>query len=86
MNLISRPLYGEQRGSSLLEGKKCGIIATCGYALESGIRLFEEGIERFCQHFKIEYSGKAAVQRNEGDGVEKFETDHSKKVVDCCIK
>ena len=72
--------YGEHRGSSLLEGKKCGIVATCGYDLEYGISPFEDGIKRFCEHFKIEYIGKAAVQRNAGDGVEKFETDGSKKI------
>lgn len=72
--------YGEQCGSSLLEGKKCGIIATCGYDLEYGIGPFEEGMKRFCRHFKIEYIGKAAVQRNAGDNEEKFETDDSKKV------
>jgi len=72
--------YGEKRGSSLLEGKKCGIIATCGYDLEYGISPFEDGIKRFCEHFKIEYIGKAAVQRAEEDGVSKFETDDSKKI------
>jgi multimeric flavodoxin WrbA len=72
--------YGEQRGSSLLEGKKCGIVTTCGYDLEYGIGPFEDGIKRFCEHFKIEYIGKAAVQRNAGDGVERFETDSSKKI------
>ena len=86
--------YGEQRGPSLLEGKKCGIIATCGYDLEYGISPFEDGIKCFCQHFKIEYIGKAAVQRNAGDGIDKFETEESqktaidfaKKVIDYCIK
>lgn len=72
--------YGEQCGESLLEGKKCGIIATCGYDPQYGISPFEDGMKRFCQHFKIEYIGKAAVQRNAGDGVEKFETDNSKKI------
>lgn len=72
--------YGEQRGPSLLEGKKCGIVATCGYDLEYGISPFEDGIKRFCEHFKIEYIGKAAVQRDAGDDVNKFETDDSKKI------
>lgn len=72
--------YGKQRGSSLLEGKKCGIIATCGYDPEYGISPFEDGVKRFCRHFKIEYIGKAAVQRNPGDSEEKFETGKSKEI------
>ena len=72
--------YGEQRGPSLLEGKKCGIITTCGYDLEYGISPFEDGIKRFCMHFKIEYIGKAAVQHNAGDTAAKFETEDSRKV------
>lgn len=73
--------YGKQRGPSLLEGKKCGVIATCGYDLEYGISPFEDGIKHFCEHFKIQYIGKAAVQRNAGDGVDKFENETSKKIV-----
>lgn len=84
--------YGEQRGPSLLERKKCGIVATCGYDLEYGISPFEDGIKRFCEHFKIEYIGKAAVSDDAGDRVSKFETDDSKKiavdfakkVISCC--
>ena len=73
--------YGEQCGPSLLEGKKCGIIATCGYEFEYGVSPFEDGIKRFCEHFKIEYIGKAAVQYNAGDTVAKFETEESRKIV-----
>jgi multimeric flavodoxin WrbA len=72
--------YGKQRGPSLLEGKMCGIIATCGYDLEYGISPFEDGIKRFCEHFKIKYIGKAAVQKCAGDDVEKFETEESRKI------
>lgn len=84
--------YGKQRGPSLVEGKKCGIIATCGYGIEYGTHPFEEGIQRFCEHFKMEYIGKAAVQKNEGDDVDKFANedskktavDFAKKVIGCC--
>ncbi|BCN29001.1 flavodoxin family protein [Anaeromicropila herbilytica] len=86
--------YGKQRGPSLLEGKMCGIIATCGYDLEYGISPFEDGIKRFCEHFKIKYIGKAAVQRKDSDELEKFETedlkktavDFAEKVISCCTK
>lgn len=84
--------YGEQPGPSLLKGKKCGIVATCGYDLEYGISTFKDGIKRFCEHFKIEYIGKVAVSDDAGDRVSKFETDDSKKiavdfakkVISCC--
>lgn len=72
--------YGKEPGPSLLEGKKCGILATCGYDLAYGVGPFEDGIKRFCEHFKMEYIGKAAVQRVEGDGVSKSETDPAKKL------
>lgn len=72
--------YGKKCGSCLIEGKKCGIISTCGYDLEYGISPFEDGIKRFCEHFKLQYIGKAAVQRNPGDDAEKFATEESQKV------
>lgn len=72
--------YGKEPGPSLLEGKKCGILTTCGYDFDYAISPFEDGIKRFCEHFKISYVGKAAVQKNAGDDVEKFETEESKKV------
>ena len=72
--------YGKQTGSSMLEGKLCGLIVTCGYDLEYGISPYEEGIRRFCAHFKMKYIGKAAVQKEAGDDVERFETEASKKV------
>ena len=72
--------YGKQCGPSLVEGKMCGIIATCGYDPEYGISPFEDGIKRFCEHFKIKYIGKAAVQKNIGDDVEKFETEDSREI------
>lgn len=72
--------YGKQRGPSMLEGKKCGIITTCGYDLDYGISPFEDGMKRFCEHFKMDYIGKAAVQKCAGDDVEKFETEEPKKI------
>ncbi|NLD47108.1 MAG: hypothetical protein GX660_07900 [Clostridiaceae bacterium] len=72
----------------------CGIIATCGYDLEYGISPFEDGIKRFCEHFKLNYIGKAAVQKKAGEDVKKFETEESQKiavaftekVISCCTK
>lgn len=46
-----------RRGPSLWEGKKFGLITTCGYPLEKGADLLEEGIKRYCAHSKLEYAG-----------------------------
>ncbi len=86
--------YGRQPGPSMLEGKMCGIIATCGYDFDYGISPFEDGNKRFCEHFKLSYIGKAAVQKKPGEDVEKFETEESQKiavdfadkVINCCTK
>lgn len=73
--------YGKERGGcSLVEGKLCGIITTCGYDFEYGISPFEDGIKRFCEHFQMEYIGKGAVRKEAGEDVEKFETQESKNI------
>ena len=71
--------YGDTRGPSLLERKKCGIIATCGYDIEYGVSPFEDGIKRFCKHFRIEYAGKIVVVDSEGDDQALFKTDSAIK-------
>lgn len=52
--------YGEERGPSLWEGKHTAIIATCGYQLEKGGDLFEEGIRRYSKHCHLLYEGMLA--------------------------
>lgn len=47
--------YGDIKGPSLWERKKCAILATCGYSPEKGVDLFEEGIKRYCKHSKLQY-------------------------------
>lgn len=49
--------YGREKGSKLLEGKRLVSIATCGYPVEKGADLWEEGLKRFCRHGKLEYMG-----------------------------
>lgn len=58
--------YGKKRGPSLWEGKRCWILATCGYDIEYGAGPFEEGIRRLCKHSKLKYVGKLGIQ-DKGD-------------------
>jgi len=54
--------YGDEKGPSLWAGKKCAILATCGYKPEKGADLFEDGMIRYCKHSKLEYIGMLAVR------------------------
>lgn len=47
--------YGDIKGPSLWKGKKIAIISTCGYPVEKGFDLFEEGIKRYAKHAKLIY-------------------------------
>ena len=59
--------YGTVPGKiSLWEGKKCAVIATCGYEIEKGADLFEHGMKRYCKHSRLEYVGMLA-ERDRGD-------------------
>ena len=52
--------YGEEKGPSLWAGKHVAVISTCGYQLEKGADLFEEGIRRYCKHSNLIYEGMLA--------------------------
>lgn len=54
--------FGKIRGEPLLAGKKCAILATCGYKVSKGSDLFERGIKRFCTHSVMQYIGSLTVQ------------------------
>ena len=54
--------YGRTVGPSLWEGKKCAILATCGYSPERGADLFEDGVERYCKHSRLQYVGMCAAR------------------------
>lgn len=47
--------YGDIKGPSLWKGKKIAIISTCGYPVEKGFDLFEEGIKRYAKHSRLIY-------------------------------
>ena len=60
--------YGRVKGPALLEGKRLASIVTCGYPVEKGADLWEEGLKRFCRHGKLEYMGMFC-RRDHGGGV-----------------
>jgi hypothetical protein len=45
-----------------MENKKCAIIATCGYEIESGADLFEEAIKRLSIHSNLHYIGMLGLR------------------------
>ena len=59
--------YGERKGPALWAGKSVAIITTCGYPVEKGADLFEEGIRRYCKHSQLVYCGMLA-ERHMGYG------------------
>lgn len=73
--------YGKSEGPSLWEGKLLGLITTCGYDVEEGAGVFEEGLKRYSKHSRLEYIGKLAIQDIEGK--DHFRSaDSNKKVCD----
>ena len=70
--MLDRLVYGMNKyygttgkKENLWENKKCAVIATCGYPIEKGADLFEEGMKRYCKHSKLDLVGVLAV-RDEG--------------------
>jgi multimeric flavodoxin WrbA len=58
--------YGVTKGPCLWEGKKCAMVTTCGYKIEDGVGIFEEGLKKYSKHSKLQYLGKLAA-RDKGD-------------------
>ncbi len=58
--------YGETEGPCLWEGKSCALVTTCGYEIEEGAGVFEEGLRRYCKHSNLNYLGKLAVRDIDG--------------------
>ncbi|GLI57895.1 FMN reductase [Propionigenium maris DSM 9537] len=54
--------YGETEGPCLWEGKRCGLVTTCGYEIEEGAGVFEEGLRRYSKHSNLDYIGKVGVR------------------------
>jgi len=66
--------YGKVKGS-LWAGKKVAIVATHGYGADFAAEPFEMGIQRLCEHSKLEYVGMYSV-RNE-KGLASFQTEEA---------
>lgn len=66
--------YGKERGPCLWKGKSIGIITTCGYDLEFGAGVFEEGIRRYAMHSNLEFKGMYGMQDNDDRTVYKTAT------------
>lgn len=58
--------YGKTEGPCLWEGKLLGLITTCGYDIEEGAGIYEEGLKLYSKHSRLEYIGKLAIQDIEG--------------------
>lgn len=67
--------YGDTPGPSLWEGKKTGIIATCGYEPTYAASPFEDAVKKLCEHSRLAYIGMLAV-RDEDDRVS-FQTEEA---------
>jgi len=67
--------YGKLKNSSLWEGKKIALIATCGYETENGADLLEEALQRLCRHSHLSFSGTLAVRNI--NGIVDFKTDET---------
>ena len=50
--------YGENRGPSLWEGKAVAAITTCGYQVEKGVDVWQEGLRRTCKHARLRWLGQ----------------------------
>lgn len=66
--------YGDTEGPCLWEGKKCALVTTCGYEIEEGAGVFEEGLRRYSKHSNLNYLGKLAVQDVDGKSYFKSES------------
>ena len=65
--------YGRAPRRILNEGQAYALIATCGYDLEYGAGLLDEGIRRWCEHSGLRYLGMYAVR--DEDNLASFRTE-----------
>ena len=76
--------YGEIEGPCLWEGKLLGLITTCGYDIEGGAGVYEEGLKRYSKHSRLNYIGKLAIQDIEGK--EYFRSSESRQIINDYVK
>lgn len=56
--------YGEEKGPSLWKDKKVVSVVTCGYPVEKGADLWEQGLRRYCKHSQLTYIGMLVEHDN----------------------
>jgi len=64
--------YGSAPRTSLNQNQAYALIATCGYDLDYGAGLLDEGIRRWCTHSGLDYLGMYAVR--DEDNLVSFQT------------
>jgi multimeric flavodoxin WrbA len=65
--------YGNTPRKNLNKNQAYALIATCGYDLDYGAGLLDEGIRRWCAHSSLPYLGMYAVR--DEDDLASFQTD-----------
>ena len=65
--------YGSAPRAVLNEGQAYALIATCGYDLDYGAGLLNEGLRRWCEHSGLPYIGMYAVR--DEDNLASFQTE-----------
>lgn len=69
-------VYRSAKGS-LWEGKRVAILATHGYDRAYAAEPFETGIQRFCEHYYLQYEGMYSVR--DVDDLPSFQTEEAKQ-------
>jgi len=67
--------YGSAPRSVLNEGQAYALVATCGYNLDYGAGLLDEGLRRWCKHSGLPYLGMYAVR--DRDNLASFQTEEA---------
>jgi len=65
--------YGSAPRAVLNSGQAYALIATCGYDLNYGAGLLDEGIRRWCEHSGLPYIGMFAIR--DEDSLASFKTE-----------
>ncbi|MCL2342338.1 MAG: flavodoxin family protein [Firmicutes bacterium] len=69
--------YGTASRAVLNEGQAYALLATCGYELDYGAGLLDEGIRRWCAHSGLPYLGMYAVR--DEDNLASFRTEEARE-------
>ena len=67
--------YGSAPRGVLNDGQGYALIATCGYDLDYGAGLLDEGLRRWCAHSGLPYLGMYAVR--DEDNLASFQTEEA---------